>query len=90
MYPNKLMVWTINTAALCEGGGIREERNRTPLFGHLRRTSDRRNAMVKHKAIAHDYCIKAGISCQQQKKRAPDERGAHTKGVHGDYIPTTL
>ena len=28
--------------------------------------------MVKHtqEAIAHDYCIKAGISCQQ-KKRAP-------------------
>jgi len=32
MYPNKLLVWTKNTAALCEGGGIREERNRTPLI----------------------------------------------------------
>jgi len=86
--------------------------------------------MVKHQAIAYDYCISAGNRCQQQKKRhpekgkkqswmpkdgsaegatstdadiisitiglvnnkkrAPDERGAHTKGVHGDYIPTTL
>ena len=36
MYPNKLMVWTKNTAELCEGGGIREERNRTPLFGVIR------------------------------------------------------
>jgi len=37
--------------------------------------------MVKHKAIARDYCIKAGISCQQQKKRHP------VKGKKQSWMP---
>ena len=37
--------------------------------------------MVKHKAIAHDYCIKAGIGCQQQKKRHPE------KGKKQSWMP---
>jgi len=56
-----------------DSGKNEEGEKQNAADGHLRRTGDRRSAMVKHKAIARDYCIKAGISCQQQKKRAPDE-----------------
>ena len=34
--------------------------------------------------------ISITIGLVNNKKWAPDERGAHTKGVHGDYIPHTL
>ena len=91
MYPNKLMVWTKNTAELCEGGGIREERNRTPLFGHLRRTGDRRSAMVKHtqEAIAHDYCISEGNRCQQKKRAPAGNRCPYERSTLG-FNPTHI
>jgi len=64
--PNKLMVWTKKQRCSAKKGGIREEKQ-SAADGHLRWTGDRRSAMVKHIAIAHDYCISAGIRCQQKK-----------------------
>ena len=65
MHPNKQMVWKKQYSGALRRKGGSEKQNTAD--GHLRRTDDRRSAMVKHKAIAHDYCIKAGIGCQQQK-----------------------
>jgi len=66
MHPNKQMVWKKIQRRSAKKEGIREEKQ-SAADGHLRRTGDRRSAMVKHKAIAHAYCISAGNRCQQQK-----------------------
>ena len=77
--PNKLMVWTKNSGALRLETQLKgDEQNAAD--GHLRWTGDRRSAMVKHIAIAHDYCISAGNRCQQ-KKRHPE------KGKKQSWMP---
>jgi len=60
MWPQKY------SGALRRRGNQRGEKQNAA-DGHLRRAGDRRSAMVKHIAIAHDYCISAGIRCQQKK-----------------------
>jgi len=72
MHPNKQMVWTKQYSGALRRRGNQRGEKQNAADGHLRRTGDRRSAMVKHtqEAIAHDYFISAGNRCQQ-KKRAP-------------------